>query len=110
VISMIWDQTAFGNALAVGPGGGARPNPDKPVNASRLAVSVGGHKVYGAYFEGGMGCAFGRPARAPPECDARARTAHGLTHTRPLQTLCPWAKQIAVRSVGARASLSPFPP
>jgi hypothetical protein len=74
VISMIWDQTAFGNALAVGPGGGARPNPDKPVNASRLAVSVGGHKVYGAYFEGGMGCAFGRPARAPQMWCARART------------------------------------
>ena len=65
VISMIWDQSAFANHLSVGPGGGARPNPDKPVNASRLAVTVGGHKVYGAYFEGGMGCAFGRPARAP---------------------------------------------
>jgi non-reducing end alpha-L-arabinofuranosidase len=25
------------------------------VNASRFPVSVGGHKVYGAYFEGGMG-------------------------------------------------------
>lgn len=55
VISMIWDQSAFGNHLAVGPGGGARPNPDKPVNASRLAVTVGGHRVYGAFFEGGMG-------------------------------------------------------
>ena len=55
VISMIWDQTALGNHLAVGPGGGARPHRDNPCNASRLPVTVGGHKVYGAYFEGGMG-------------------------------------------------------
>ena len=79
VISMIWDQSAFGNSLAVGPGGGARPNPDKPVNASRLAVTVGGHKVYGAYFEGGMGCEYGRPTRASPPPHARARKTHAQT-------------------------------
>ena len=80
VISMIWDQSAFANHLSVGPGGGARPNPDKPVNASRLAVTVGGHKVYGAYFEGGMGCKFWAPNARPPThaADPRARAQNAL--------------------------------
>ena len=31
------------------------PTPDRPVNASRLPISLGGHSVYGAFFEGGQG-------------------------------------------------------
>jgi len=39
----------------VAPPGGYVPKPDKPVNASRLRTTLGGHPVYAAYFEGGMG-------------------------------------------------------
>jgi hypothetical protein len=31
------------------------PRGDKPVNATRHQVTVGGHAVYAAYFEGGQG-------------------------------------------------------
>ena len=55
VILRIYDQTRFGNHLDVAPGGGARPLPDAPVNATRLAVMLGGARVYAAYFEGKMG-------------------------------------------------------
>lgn len=45
------------NHLDVGPPGGAAPEPDNPVNATRHAVALGptGARVYGAYFEGAMG-------------------------------------------------------
>jgi hypothetical protein len=58
VISRIFDQSARANHLDPGPGGGAAPNPDKPVGASSFNVTVGGGakaKVYGAYFKTGMG-------------------------------------------------------
>lgn len=55
VISLIYDQSPSGNHLQVAPGGGEAPSPDQPVQASRYPVTVGGHKVYAAYFEGGMG-------------------------------------------------------
>lgn len=43
------------NHLDIGPPGGAVPRPDKPVNATRHPITIGGSNVYGAYFEGGMG-------------------------------------------------------
>ncbi len=55
VILRIYDQTDLKNHLDVAPGGGARPAPDEPVNATRLAVTLGGARAYAAYFEGKMG-------------------------------------------------------
>ncbi|KAJ9435931.1 putative alpha-L-arabinofuranosidase B [Diplonema papillatum] len=51
----IYDQSPSRNHLSRGPGGGAAPGADKGVNASKHRITVGGHPVYGAYFEGGMG-------------------------------------------------------
>jgi non-reducing end alpha-L-arabinofuranosidase len=54
-ISIIYDQSGRGNHLTPAPGGGAVATADKPVVATRSSLIVGGHKVYAAYFEGGMG-------------------------------------------------------
>jgi hypothetical protein len=48
-------QSPKANHLDIAPPGGAVPRGDKPVNATRHAISVSGHAVYAAYFEGGMG-------------------------------------------------------
>eukprot|EP01084_Bolivina_argentea_P020419 37968_1 len=55
VIQKIYDQSSQKNHLDIGPAGGAVHHQDKPVNASRQPLTVGGNKVYAAYFEGGMG-------------------------------------------------------
>jgi hypothetical protein len=55
VISRIYDQTKFKNHLDIAPPGGAHRETDAPVNATKDPLMVGGHKVYSAYFEGGMG-------------------------------------------------------
>jgi hypothetical protein len=55
VIWRIFDQSPFANDLSIAPPGGYVPRIDNGVNASRWPVSVGGHKVFGAYFEGAMG-------------------------------------------------------
>jgi len=54
-VQRIFDQSPKGNHLDTAPGGGAAHNPDKGVNATREKLTLGGHPVYGAYFEGGMG-------------------------------------------------------
>jgi non-reducing end alpha-L-arabinofuranosidase len=54
-VSIIYDQSPKGNHLKSAPGGGAVKTADKEVTANRWKVTVGGHTVYGAYFEGGMG-------------------------------------------------------
>jgi non-reducing end alpha-L-arabinofuranosidase len=54
VISRIWDQSSKGNHLQI-EGPGTHGNQCKGVNASAHPVKVGGHAVYGAFFEGGMG-------------------------------------------------------
>ena len=54
IISVLYDQTARGNDLGIGPPGG-RAGRDSPVDASRLPLSAAGHAVYAAYFMGGMG-------------------------------------------------------
>ena len=56
-VSAIYDQSPRANHLLTAPGGGAAPRPDRPVNASRLRVTLGGGAaaVYGAFFEGGQG-------------------------------------------------------
>ena len=57
VVSRLYDQSPQQNHLAPAPGGPwYSPFPDKPVNATRFPLTVGGHnEVYGAYFEGKMG-------------------------------------------------------
>ena len=55
VIWRIYDQSPKMNHLDIAPPGGAHRAEDAPVNATREKLTVGGHTVYGAYFEGGMG-------------------------------------------------------
>ena len=54
-ISRIYDQSPMGNHLDTAPAGGAHRAPDAPVRAAARKVTVGGHQVYAAFFEGGMG-------------------------------------------------------
>lgn len=54
-ITRIFDQSPKGNHLEMAPAGGYVPHPDKAVRADAHKLSAGGHTVYGAYFEGGMG-------------------------------------------------------
>ena len=55
IVLRIMDQSPYGNHIGTAPGGGAAPAPDRGVNASALRLSVGGHAVYAAYFQGGQG-------------------------------------------------------
>jgi hypothetical protein len=55
VIWRIYDQTKFANHLDIAGPGGHVHREDAPVNATKESLMVGGHKVYSAYFEGGMG-------------------------------------------------------
>eukprot|EP01051_Picozoa_sp_SAG22_P020317 SAG22_NODE_4058_length_1402_cov_1.413661_1_plen_379_part_00 len=54
-IWLIYDQSPRRNHLHIAPPGGAHKEEDAPVNATRESLSLGGHKVYAAVFEGGMG-------------------------------------------------------
>jgi len=58
-IQRIYDQSSRDNHLDTAPAGAAcRPAGGgglKPVNASKDPISIGGHSVYGAYFEGHQG-------------------------------------------------------
>lgn len=54
-ITRIFDQSPKGNHLNRAPWGGASRHSEKGVNATKEKLFVGGHAVYGAYFEGGMG-------------------------------------------------------
>ena len=54
-VSIIYDQSPLGNHLTVAPPGGYIMTPDREVNAGRYKLTVGGHPVYGAYFDSGMG-------------------------------------------------------
>ena len=56
VILTIYDQTTHKNHLRVAPRkDGAHHIKDIPCNATRDKLTIGGHPVYSAYFEGGMG-------------------------------------------------------
>jgi len=54
-IMRIYDQSPRKNHLDPAPGGAYITTLDNPVSASRLQLTVSGHKVYGAYFDGGKG-------------------------------------------------------
>lgn len=55
VIKQVYDQSNNGNHLLPADPAINNPNSDNPVNATRHPVYVGGHKVYGMYFESGQG-------------------------------------------------------
>lgn len=55
VIQRIYDQSLRANHLDIAPAGGNVHHGDLPVNATRFPVTLGGKKVYAAYFEGGNG-------------------------------------------------------
>jgi len=54
-VTRIFDQSPRGNHIGRAPWGGASKHSERGVNATKHKLSVGGHTVYGAYFEGGMG-------------------------------------------------------
>ena len=54
-IERIFDQSPRGNDIDVAPAGSHVRHADRGVNASRSKLHVGGHPVFAAYFEGGMG-------------------------------------------------------
>ena len=56
VVSIIYDQSGNGNHLLPATPSINNPASDLPVNATRHPITIGGgRKVYGAYFETGMG-------------------------------------------------------
>ena len=55
VVHEIFDQSPMGNHLTIGNKTWPSPGGDKGVIANKSRVLIGGHPVYGAYFEGGMG-------------------------------------------------------
>ena len=55
VVTKIYDQSPMGNHLDTAPAGGAAPQPDDGVDATRRPTMVGGRSLYGAYFDGGKG-------------------------------------------------------
>ena len=54
-VTRIFDQSPRSNHLGRAPWGGASKHAEHGVNASKHKLNVGGHPVYGALFEGGMG-------------------------------------------------------
>ncbi|BEP15677.1 hypothetical protein acdb102_39880 [Acidothermaceae bacterium B102] len=53
-ISKIYDQTTRHNDLSIAPDGGAGSG-DRGADASEIAVTAGGHKVYGVWVSPGVG-------------------------------------------------------
>ena len=54
-ISKIYDQTSRHNDLRPGPAGTSGMGADRGADASELAVTAGGHKVYGVWVSPGVG-------------------------------------------------------
>lgn len=54
-ISIVYDQSGYGNHLTPAPRGSAKSTPGKPVPASALPVKINGRSVYGMLFKPGQG-------------------------------------------------------
>jgi hypothetical protein len=74
VIEKIYDQTGNGNHMLPASPAINNPDCDNPVNATKKSITVGGHRVYGAYFESGQGY--------------RAQNTTGLALGNAPETLC----------------------
>ena len=61
-ITKVYDQTSNHNDLAIGPAGGAS-GADRGADASEIAVTAGGHKVYGIWISPGVGYRYVGAAR-----------------------------------------------
>ena len=54
-ITRIYDQTSHHNDLTPGPAGTSGMGADRGADASEIAVTAGGHKVYGVWISPGVG-------------------------------------------------------
>jgi hypothetical protein len=54
-ISIIYDQSGWGNHLTSAPAGMAKPTPGKEANAKAIPVTISGHSVYGVHILTGIG-------------------------------------------------------
>jgi hypothetical protein len=54
-ISVIYDQSGYGNHLTVAPPGSAKPTPSTPANASALPVTINQRSVFGILFRPNQG-------------------------------------------------------
>ena len=54
-VSKIYDQTGRGNNLTPGPAGTSGMGADRGADAGEIAVTAGGHKVYGIWISPGVG-------------------------------------------------------
>jgi hypothetical protein len=54
-ISVIYDQSGFGNHLKAAPAGGAKRTSDKEADARALPIVMHGHPVYGVHIPAGVG-------------------------------------------------------
>jgi hypothetical protein len=54
-ITKIYDQTSRHNDLGLGPAGSSGMGADRGADASEIAVTAGGHKVYGVWISPGVG-------------------------------------------------------
>ena len=54
-ISIIYDQSGWGNHLTKAPAGMAKTTPDNEANAKAAPATFGGHKVYGVHIVPGVG-------------------------------------------------------
>jgi hypothetical protein len=55
VIEIVYDQSGNGNHMLPATPAINNPAYDNPVNATRHSITVGGHRVFGMFFESGMG-------------------------------------------------------
>jgi hypothetical protein len=54
-ISIVYDQSGFGNHLTTAPPGSAKATPGRPVPAHALPAKINGRSVYGMLFRPGQG-------------------------------------------------------
>jgi hypothetical protein len=54
-ISIIYDQSGWGNHLTAAPAGMAKTTPDNEANAKAVSIMIGAQKVYGVHIVAGVG-------------------------------------------------------
>jgi hypothetical protein len=54
-ISIIYDQSGYGNDLTKAPAGGEKATPDNEANAKAVSATFGGQAVYGVHIAPGIG-------------------------------------------------------